>query len=129
MAGFAFVAKTALVCVVFAMTTDAGRSETLVFFSDMARSTLRFLVRANEREVRFRMIEALGLGPAILSVARCAIGSKTTLMNVFAGVACDARDGRTAIRRILFMTTAAFCCPVRAAQLVVRQSMVERFSI
>lgn len=95
----------------------------------MACGTLRPLVRANEREARFCMIEALGLGPPILGVTRCAIGSKTTLMNVFAGVACDARDGRTAIRRILFMTTAAFCCPVRAAQLVVRQSMVERFSI
>lgn len=74
-AGRALVSKCAFVLVVLTMTADTCGADPFVFLADMASRALRLLVGAKQWEVCLRVIEAHGLGPAVLIVTRSAVRS------------------------------------------------------
>lgn len=85
----AVLAEPALVHIILAMATDAGRRNALVFLLGMASVAFDADMLAHERERRFRVIETDVLFPIAFVVAGLALRSKAAFMHVVLAMALD----------------------------------------
>lgn len=124
MALAAIGAEIAPVGIVVAVALDARRRRAVVAFARMTRHTSRIQMRAHERKLRVRMVEA-DLAPAFVGVARAATYAQAAPVRLVGAVAIHASARRLAIFLCRQVARRASHALVRAVQRIVGGAVIE----
>ncbi|HWN52970.1 MAG TPA: hypothetical protein VNO18_24670 [Xanthobacteraceae bacterium] len=129
MASFALCAVPSTVDVLNLVAIDARGTNSLVAFATVARRTRNGAMRAVERELGLVVVVRFDATPCRLAMAALAYFPKATLVRIIRLMAVEAAPRRIAKLHRLHMTAAALHGFVSVAQLEIRKSVIEGFTI